>query len=150
MKLLSYVWYNWNIQGKYHIFAFTRSSLQVIVWSKKKSCTQLRMRKISLKVVKPQRKCLVYWCWKLWKRRCFFTSNCIIFMLQRTVQKGAKYVCLADKNCPVDKRRRNRCQFCRFQKCLAVGMVKEGNNCYFCSLSVINKISLCTTYVFKG
>uniref|UniRef100_A0A1A9WLX4 Nuclear receptor subfamily 4 group A member 2 n=1 Tax=Glossina brevipalpis TaxID=37001 RepID=A0A1A9WLX4_9MUSC len=44
---------------------------------------------------------------------------------KRTVQKGSKYVCLADKNCPVDKRRRNRCQFCRFQKCLAVGMVKE-------------------------
>merc|ERR1712013_485889 len=44
---------------------------------------------------------------------------------KRTVQKNAKYVCLADKNCPVDKRRRNRCQFCRFQKCLMVGMVKE-------------------------
>ena len=44
---------------------------------------------------------------------------------KRTVQKNAKYVCLAEKNCPVDKRRRNRCQFCRFQKCLAVGMVKE-------------------------
>ena len=44
---------------------------------------------------------------------------------KRTVQKNAKYVCLADKNCPVDKRRRNRCQFCRFQKCLSVGMVKE-------------------------
>lgn len=46
--------------------------------------------------------------------------------LQRTVQKNAKYVCLANKNCPVDKRRRNRCQYCRFQKCLVVGMVKEG------------------------
>lgn len=46
---------------------------------------------------------------------------------QRTVQKNAKYVCLAAKSCPVDKRRRNRCQYCRFQKCLAVGMVKEGN-----------------------
>lgn len=44
---------------------------------------------------------------------------------KRTVQKGSKYVCLADKSCPVDKRRRNRCQFCRFQKCLVVGMVKE-------------------------
>ena len=44
---------------------------------------------------------------------------------KRTVQKNSKYVCLADKNCPVDKRRRNRCQYCRFQKCLAVGMVKE-------------------------
>ncbi|XP_026881633.2 nuclear receptor subfamily 4 group A member 1 isoform X1 [Electrophorus electricus] len=44
---------------------------------------------------------------------------------KRTVQKNAKYVCLANRDCPVDKRRRNRCQFCRFQKCLAVGMVKE-------------------------
>ncbi|XP_015786473.1 nuclear receptor subfamily 4 group A member 2 [Tetranychus urticae] len=44
---------------------------------------------------------------------------------KRTVQKGSKYVCLGNRDCPVDKRRRNRCQFCRFQKCLAVGMVKE-------------------------
>ncbi|KAM4027919.1 nuclear receptor subfamily 4 group A member 3 isoform 2-T4 [Anomaloglossus baeobatrachus] len=44
---------------------------------------------------------------------------------KRTVQKNAKYVCLANKICPVDKRRRNRCQYCRFQKCLNVGMVKE-------------------------
>ncbi|XP_075684633.1 nuclear receptor subfamily 4 group A member 3 isoform X2 [Rhinoderma darwinii] len=44
---------------------------------------------------------------------------------KRTVQKNAKYVCLANKSCPVDKRRRNRCQYCRFQKCLSVGMVKE-------------------------
>ncbi|XP_061527710.1 probable nuclear hormone receptor HR38 [Phycodurus eques] len=44
---------------------------------------------------------------------------------KRTVQKNCKYVCLANKDCPVDKRRRNRCQFCRFQKCMAVGMVKE-------------------------
>ncbi|KAJ6216824.1 hypothetical protein RDWZM_007981 [Blomia tropicalis] len=44
---------------------------------------------------------------------------------KRTVQKGSKYTCLGNKDCTVDKRRRNRCQFCRFQKCLAVGMVKE-------------------------
>lgn len=50
--------------------------------------------------------------------------NCLGFF-KRTVQKGSKYVCLAEKQCPVDKRRRNRCQFCRFQKCLSVGMVKE-------------------------
>lgn len=54
-----------------------------------------------------------------YRNACFFSS-------QRTVQKNAKYVCLASKNCPVDKRRRNRCQYCRFQKCLSVGMVKEG------------------------
>ncbi|KAM8966614.1 nuclear receptor subfamily 4 group A member 3 [Pelodytes ibericus] len=44
---------------------------------------------------------------------------------KRTVQKNAKYVCLTNKSCTVDKRRRNRCQYCRFQKCLSVGMVKE-------------------------
>lgn len=44
---------------------------------------------------------------------------------KRTVQKAAKYTCLGSKDCVVDKRRRNRCQFCRFQKCLSVGMVKE-------------------------
>ncbi|XP_068997516.1 nuclear receptor subfamily 4immunitygroup A member 1 isoform X1 [Embiotoca jacksoni] len=44
---------------------------------------------------------------------------------KRTVQKNSKYVCLVNKDCPVDKRRRNRCQFCRFQKCLVVGMVRE-------------------------
>lgn len=50
----------------------------------------------------------------------------VLFISQRTVQKNSKYVCLANKDCPVDKRRRNRCQFCRFQKCLSVGMVREG------------------------
>ena len=54
----------------------------------------------------------------------FSCESCKGFF-KRTVQKNAKYVCLADKSCPVDKRRRNRCQFCRFQKCLVVGMVKE-------------------------
>lgn len=47
---------------------------------------------------------------------------------KRTVQKNAKYVCLGNRDCIVDKRRRNRCQFCRYQKCLNVGMVKEGKN----------------------
>ncbi|KAG9509092.1 putative nuclear hormone receptor HR38, partial [Fragariocoptes setiger] len=45
---------------------------------------------------------------------------------KRSVQKGTKYVCSNNRNCPVDKRRRNRCQFCRFKKCLEAGMVKEG------------------------
>ncbi|GMT19220.1 hypothetical protein PFISCL1PPCAC_10517 [Pristionchus fissidentatus] len=44
---------------------------------------------------------------------------------KRTVQKKAKYMCAGDKNCPIDKRYRSRCQFCRYQKCLQVGMVKE-------------------------
>lgn len=60
---------------------------------------------------------------------------------QRTVQKNAKYVCLASKNCPVDKRRRNRCQYCRFQKCLSVGMVKEGKRARTPQCMIINAVS---------
>lgn len=41
------------------------------------------------------------------------------------MQKKAQYVCLANQNCAIDKNRRNRCQYCRFQKCLQVGMCKE-------------------------
>ncbi|CAB3403419.1 unnamed protein product [Caenorhabditis bovis] len=44
---------------------------------------------------------------------------------KRTVQKSSKYTCAGQKNCPIDKRYRSRCQYCRFQKCLQVGMVKE-------------------------
>ncbi|CAL2037067.1 unnamed protein product [Caenorhabditis brenneri] len=44
---------------------------------------------------------------------------------KRTVQKQSKYTCAGNQNCPIDKRYRSRCQFCRFQKCLDVGMVKE-------------------------
>ncbi|KRZ34114.1 Nuclear receptor subfamily 4 group A member 1 [Trichinella pseudospiralis] len=53
--------------------------------------------------------------------------NIMVFALvkDRTVQKNAKYVCMGSRDCVIDKRRRNRCQYCRFQKCMAVGMVKE-------------------------
>uniref|UniRef100_A0AC35TYS3 Nuclear receptor domain-containing protein n=1 Tax=Rhabditophanes sp. KR3021 TaxID=114890 RepID=A0AC35TYS3_9BILA len=44
---------------------------------------------------------------------------------KRTVQKKAHYVCAVNKNCQIDKRYRSRCQYCRYQKCIQVGMVKE-------------------------
>lgn len=34
-------------------------------------------------------------------------------------------MCAGNKNCPIDKRYRSRCQYCRYQKCLEVGMVRE-------------------------
>lgn len=46
---------------------------------------------------------------------------------KRTVQNKKVYTCRnLSKDCPIDKRHRNRCQFCRYQKCINAGMLKEG------------------------
>ncbi|KAF8796961.1 hormone receptor 4-like [Argiope bruennichi] len=42
---------------------------------------------------------------------------------KRTVQNKRVYTCVADGNCEVTKAQRNRCQYCRFQKCVRQGMV---------------------------
>ncbi|XP_053719428.1 retinoic acid receptor RXR-beta-A isoform X4 [Synchiropus splendidus] len=44
---------------------------------------------------------------------------------KRTVRKDLTYTCRDNKDCMVDKRQRNRCQYCRYQKCLAMGMKRE-------------------------
>ncbi|KAI7686459.1 Retinoic acid receptor RXR-alpha-A [Sarcoptes scabiei] len=44
---------------------------------------------------------------------------------KRTVRKDLTYLCRDEKNCVVDKRQRNRCQYCRYQKCLEMGMKRE-------------------------
>ncbi|XP_073417475.1 retinoic acid receptor RXR-beta isoform X4 [Dendrobates tinctorius] len=45
---------------------------------------------------------------------------------KRTIRKDLTYTCRDSKDCIVDKRQRNRCQYCRYQKCLATGMKREG------------------------
>ena len=45
---------------------------------------------------------------------------------KRTVQNKRIYNCVADGNCEINKAQRNRCQYCRFQKCLHKGMVLAG------------------------
>lgn len=37
-----------------------------------------------------------------------------------------EYSCPASNECEITKRRRKSCQACRFVKCLAVGMLREG------------------------
>ncbi|XP_060518911.1 retinoic acid receptor RXR-alpha-B isoform X2 [Cylas formicarius] len=44
---------------------------------------------------------------------------------KRTVRKDLSYACREEKNCIIDKRQRNRCQYCRYQKCLNMGMKRE-------------------------
>ncbi len=45
---------------------------------------------------------------------------------KRTVQNKKVYNCVADRSCVIDKTQRKRCPYCRFQKCLEVGMKLEG------------------------
>jgi len=44
---------------------------------------------------------------------------------KRTVQKDLQYKCREYQQCIINKLTRNQCQFCRFQKCLVVGMKRE-------------------------
>ncbi|CAF3564848.1 unnamed protein product [Adineta steineri] len=39
---------------------------------------------------------------------------------KRTVRKDLTYTCRDNRECIIDKRQRNRCQYCRYQKCLTV------------------------------
>ncbi|XP_016104305.1 steroidogenic factor 1a [Sinocyclocheilus grahami] len=44
---------------------------------------------------------------------------------KRTVQNNKRYTCTQNQDCGIDKTQRKRCPFCRFQKCLSVGMRLE-------------------------
>ncbi|XP_041644105.1 nuclear receptor subfamily 5 group A member 2-like isoform X2 [Cheilinus undulatus] len=44
---------------------------------------------------------------------------------KRTVQNNKRYTCAENQECKIDKTQRKRCPFCRFQKCLSVGMRLE-------------------------
>ncbi|KAG8447856.1 hypothetical protein GDO86_015095 [Hymenochirus boettgeri] len=41
---------------------------------------------------------------------------------KRTVQNNKRYTCTENQTCKIDQTQRKRCPYCRFQKCLNVGM----------------------------
>ncbi|VDN59567.1 unnamed protein product [Dracunculus medinensis] len=53
--------------------------------------------------------------------------NCITCraFFQRSVIIKANYTCVKNKNCVINVQTRNRCKYCRFAKCLLVGMKRE-------------------------
>ncbi|XP_047582996.1 nuclear receptor ROR-gamma isoform X2 [Lutra lutra] len=44
---------------------------------------------------------------------------------RRSQQCHVVYSCTRQQNCPIDRTSRNRCQHCRLQKCLALGMSRD-------------------------
>ena len=45
---------------------------------------------------------------------------------RRSIRANARYACRGNRSCAIEKHTRNRCQYCRLQKCVANGMRKEG------------------------
>ena len=45
---------------------------------------------------------------------------------RRSIRANARYACRGSRTCAIEKHTRNRCQYCRLQKCLDTGMRKEG------------------------
>ncbi|XP_072438913.1 nuclear receptor subfamily 2 group C member 2-like isoform X1 [Chiloscyllium punctatum] len=48
---------------------------------------------------------------------------------KRSVRKNLTYSCRSSRDCVINKHHRNRCQFCRLQKCLEMGMKMESVQC---------------------
>lgn len=48
---------------------------------------------------------------------------------RRSQSSVVNYQCPRNKQCVVDRVNRNRCQYCRLQKCLKLGMSRDGECC---------------------
>ena len=63
---------------------------------------------------------------------------------KRSVQNQKRYACVENQSCVIDKTHRKRCPYCRFQKCLSVGMKLEG--CLLLLLFILILLTFCTQY----
>ncbi|MGH0184038.1 UNVERIFIED_CONTAM: hypothetical protein FKN15_013575 [Acipenser sinensis] len=60
----------------------------------------------------------------------FTCEGCKSFF-KRSVRRNLSYTCRGNRDCPIDQHHRNQCQYCRFKKCLKVGMRREDFYFYF-------------------
>jgi len=54
---------------------------------------------------------------------------CVLYaqgFFRRSQSGPMSYQCPRSRNCSIDRVNRNRCQYCRLQKCLALGMSRDG------------------------
>lgn len=66
---------------------------------------------------------------------------------KRTIRKDIVYACRASGSCVIDTRQRNRCQYCRYQKCLRQGMKREGK--FYFNLVVADEITMKKNLYYK-
>ncbi|XP_069085206.1 nuclear receptor subfamily 2 group C member 1 isoform X2 [Pleurodeles waltl] len=48
---------------------------------------------------------------------------------KRSIRKNLVYTCRGSKECVINKHHRNRCQYCRLQRCIALGMKQDSVQC---------------------
>ena len=70
-----------------------------------------------------------------WVRLEFYVRGCVLQVsscegckgfFKRTVRRNLAYVCQRAGQCVIDRSSRNRCQACRYSKCIQVGMKCDG------------------------
>jgi len=61
---------------------------------------------------------------------------------RRSQSSVVNYQCPRNKNCVVDRVNRNRCQYCRLQKCLRLGMSRDGE-CLYCMFACYSLTKRC-------
>lgn len=67
---------------------------------------------------------------------------------RRSQQNNASYSCPRQRNCLIDRTNRNRCQHCRLQKCLALGMSRDGENTSsFCVIKLTSQETKSTNLI---
>lgn len=93
------------------------------------NCTEMEERALRLQDVEklgPVQGLEVLGSWT-WPRQAVSISTCLPQgFFRRSQQCSVAYSCTRQQNCPIDRTSRNRCQHCRLQKCLALGMSRDG------------------------
>ena len=74
----------------------------------------------------------------------FFFSILLQKFFRRGLVENQSYVCKGEKDCGINPRNRNNCRYCRYQKCLFVGMSREGNESLFIYYIPMKKQFLCS------
>jgi hypothetical protein len=64
-----------------------------------------------------------------------YSEACKKFFLRSVNEEYRKYKCMKDKKCLITRTTRTQCQYCRYSKCIEVGMKLSGK------LFLVDKLS---------